>query len=320
MTSCLKEETTWSFTNTPRIVRRPRADREVPERQREFRRRVRHAQRMRCSGGRDRRQARPKPSTSTHCVVPNAAKIISHPLEAPALLWSDVGTRLAHMDKSGVDVGGAQHQPVLVPRRARSGRGADPDQQRDARPVLRRQLDRLVGFATAALQFPDLAAQQVEHAVKTMGFRGAAGGSCAGRTSRTRNSTRSGRTARRRRLHAPARHGGKLEPSGRLAGNGLLTNTIGNPLGSTIALSHFIFEGTLDRFPASRSAPRMAPGSSPATRIAPTRYQGLPNRVGTPPKLKPDRIPAQRPDPRRHDHVHRRGGKHLINEMGSRTS
>src|SRR4029434_1724492 len=29
----------------------------------------------------------------------------------------------------------------------------------------------------------------------------------------------------------------------------LLTNTIGNPLETTIALSHLIFEGTLDRFP-----------------------------------------------------------------------
>jgi aminocarboxymuconate-semialdehyde decarboxylase len=28
-----------------------------------------------------------------------------------------------------------------------------------------------------------------------------------------------------------------------------LTNTIGNPLKTTIALSHLTFEGTLDRFP-----------------------------------------------------------------------
>ena len=40
----------------------------------------------------------------------------------------------------------------------------------------------------------------------------------------------------------------ELEASGRLAGSGLLTNTIGNPLETTIALSHLIFEGTLDRF------------------------------------------------------------------------
>src|SRR5207244_8664672 len=32
----------------------------------------------------------------------------------------------------------------------------------------------------------------------------------------------------------------ELEPSGRLAGSGLLTNTIGNPLETTIALSHLI--------------------------------------------------------------------------------
>ena len=35
----------------------------------------------------------------------------------------------------------------------------------------------------------------------------------------------------------------------RLGGNGLLTNVIGNPLETTIALSHLIFEGTLDKFP-----------------------------------------------------------------------
>jgi aminocarboxymuconate-semialdehyde decarboxylase len=41
----------------------------------------------------------------------------------------------------------------------------------------------------------------------------------------------------------------ELETSGRLGGNGVLTNTIGNPLETTIALSHLIFEGILDRFP-----------------------------------------------------------------------
>jgi predicted TIM-barrel fold metal-dependent hydrolase len=35
----------------------------------------------------------------------------------------------------------------------------------------------------------------------------------------------------------------------RFHGNGWLSNTIGNPLDTTIALQHLIFEGTLDRFP-----------------------------------------------------------------------
>ena len=39
-----------------------------------------------------------------HCIVPDAAKVINHALEAPGLLWSNIGDRLAQMDKSGVDV------------------------------------------------------------------------------------------------------------------------------------------------------------------------------------------------------------------------
>ncbi len=38
----------------------------------------------------------------------------------------------------------------------------------------------------------------------------------------------------------------------RLQGNGFLSNVIGNPLETTIALSHLIFDGTLDRFPGLR--------------------------------------------------------------------
>ena len=42
---------------------------------------------------------------------------------------------------------------------------------------------------------------------------------------------------------------GTAELETRLKGNGGLDNAIGNPLETTIALSHLIFEGTLDRFP-----------------------------------------------------------------------
>jgi aminocarboxymuconate-semialdehyde decarboxylase len=42
---------------------------------------------------------------------------------------------------------------------------------------------------------------------------------------------------------------GTAELRSRLGGNGGLENVIGNPLETTIALSHLIFEGTLDRFP-----------------------------------------------------------------------
>ena len=42
---------------------------------------------------------------------------------------------------------------------------------------------------------------------------------------------------------------GVAELDKRFAGNGWLGNTIGNPLETTIALSHLIFEGTFDRHP-----------------------------------------------------------------------
>ena len=41
----------------------------------------------------------------------------------------------------------------------------------------------------------------------------------------------------------------ELEAAGRLKGSGGLENVIGNPLETTIALSHLIFEGALDKYP-----------------------------------------------------------------------
>src|SRR6266542_1928638 len=187
-----------------------------------------------------------------HCIVPDAAKVINHPLEAPGLLWSNVGDRIAQMDKTGVDVEALSINPFWY----RAERDATAELIRIQNETLTEfctaQPDRFVAFATAALQFPDLAAEQVEHAVKRLGFRGVGvAGSVAGQD------------LANPKLHpfwAKCEELGvlvfmhplgtrELEPSGRLAGNGLLTNTIGNPLETTIALSHLIFEGTLDRFP-----------------------------------------------------------------------
>ena len=63
----------------------------------------------------------------------------------------------------------------------------------------------------------------------------------------------------------------ELEPSGRLNGSGLLTNTIGNPLETTIALSHLIFEGTLDRFPGLKICAAHGGGFLAPTPTAPMR-------------------------------------------------
>src|ERR1700710_1518003 len=110
--------------------------------------------------------------------------------------------------------------------------------------------ERFAAFASLSLQFPDLAVQQLETAVKKQGLRGAAiGGSVQGTDFSDE------------KFHpvwAKAEELGAVlfihprsvpELNRRLAGNGWLDNAIGNPLDTTIALSHLIFDGTLDRFP-----------------------------------------------------------------------
>ena len=225
-----------------------------------------------------------------HCIVPDAAKVINHPLEAPGLLWDNVGDRLAEMDRSGVDVEALSINPFWY----RAERDAAAELIRIQNEALVQfcagHPDRFVAFATAALQFPDLAAQQVEHAVKNLGFRGVGvAGSVAGEDLANPKFHPFWQKCEELGVLVFMHPLGtrELEPSGRLDGNGLLTNTIGNPLETTIALSHLIFEGTLDRFPGLRSAPRMAPASCRPTPTARTRSSGFPDRVGTPPKKKP---------------------------------
>jgi len=110
--------------------------------------------------------------------------------------------------------------------------------------------ERLGAFASLTLQFPELAVQQLETAIKKQGLRGAAiGGSVLGEDFAD---------PKFHPVWAKAEQLGAVlfihpqstpELSKRFKGNGWLSNTIGNPLDTTIALQHLIFEGTLDRFP-----------------------------------------------------------------------
>jgi aminocarboxymuconate-semialdehyde decarboxylase len=112
--------------------------------------------------------------------------------------------------------------------------------------------DRFVALTSPALQFPELAAEQLEHAVKRLGMRGAAiGGHANGEP-----------------LSSPKydpfwakvqdlgvlvfmhpNNSENIAKPGALEGAGDLGNVIGNPLETTLFLSHLIFDGTLDRFP-----------------------------------------------------------------------
>ena len=90
---------------------------------------------------------------------------------------------------------GAEHQPVLVQGRPRPRRARSIKLQNEKLAELcAAQPDRFVAFAPVALQHPDLAAEQLDDAVKKLGLRGAAiGGSVERRGARrSRSSIRSG--------------------------------------------------------------------------------------------------------------------------------
>jgi aminocarboxymuconate-semialdehyde decarboxylase len=113
--------------------------------------------------------------------------------------------------------------------------------------------DRFLGFASVALQYPDLAARQLEDGVRKYGLRGAAiGGNVAGMELSDPKFHPFWAKAEELGvllfLH-PQTDGASTDIGKRLKGAGGLENVIGYPLETTIALSHLIFEGTLDRFP-----------------------------------------------------------------------
>ena len=115
--------------------------------------------------------------------------------------------------------------------------------------------ERFVGMATVALQHPDLAAEQLDHAVGKLGLRGAAiGGSVEGQELSDRRFDPFWAKAEQLGvllfMHPQPALGTTQNP--RFQGRGGLENTIGNPLETTTFLSHLIFEGTLDRFPGLR--------------------------------------------------------------------
>jgi aminocarboxymuconate-semialdehyde decarboxylase len=134
--------------------------------------------------------------------------------------------------------------------------------------------DRFVGLSSPSLQHPDLAVQQLDYAIKQLGLRGAAiGGHVDG--ARLSDPKFHPFWARVQELGVPlfmhpngAQHA--LRPGFWDGSRGSLSNTIGNPLETTIALSHLIVEGTLDRFPGLRICAAHAGGYLPS-------YQGRTN-------------------------------------------
>jgi len=109
---------------------------------------------------------------------------------------------------------------------------------------------RLSAFASLPMQFPDLAVQMLDDAVRKHGLKGAAiGGSVAGDD--FSNPIYHPVLAKAQELGVMLFIHPQSTPelAARLKGNGWLSNVIGNPLDTTIALQKLIFEGVFDKFP-----------------------------------------------------------------------
>ena len=185
-----------------------------------------------------------------HCAVPEANALMGVESRMPALLLANFNQRLHAMDEQGIDVEALSINPYWY--------GADPDIARKVIQLQNEKLaefcsgqpERFVALASVALQHPDIAAQQLEDAVKSYNLRGALiGGSVNGEELADPRFHPFWAKAEELGVVIFIHPQGTAELSSRLKGNGLLDNVIGNPLETTIALSHLIFEGTLDRFP-----------------------------------------------------------------------
>ena len=205
----------------------------------------------------------------THGFVPEvtalvAGTILEKPADAGARQLGGSGTtspetipvgpgRVNKMDRDGVDVQAISINPFWY--------GADRDlvsrlidlQNQKLAAMCAMYPDRFVAFATVALQFPDLAAQQLEEGMKHFGLRGAGiGGNVEGQE--LSSAKFDPFWAKAEELQAlifmhPQDAAVATGIRNRVQGSGALANVIGNPLETSLFIAHLIFDGTLDKFP-----------------------------------------------------------------------
>jgi aminocarboxymuconate-semialdehyde decarboxylase len=187
-----------------------------------------------------------------HCAVPEAMALLGLTVAPPSLHMAQAADRLHAMDAQGIDVEALSINPYWYKADRDIARRVITLQNEKLAEACATHPERFVAFASVALQHPDLAAEQLEDGVKKYGLRGASiGGSVNGEELSDPKFHPFWAKAEQLGVLVFIHPQGtaELNSTSRLKGNGLLENVIGNPLETTIALSHLIFEGTLDRFP-----------------------------------------------------------------------
>jgi aminocarboxymuconate-semialdehyde decarboxylase len=127
--------------------------------------------------------------------------------------------------------------------------------------------DRFIGLTSPALQHPDLAAEQLEYAVKTLGLRGASVGTLkSGEIPSSEKYDPFWRKAEELNVPVfmhPTNADGIVQEKA-FVGRGDLGNIIGNPFETTLFFAKLIYDGTLDRFPGLKICGAHGAGYLPA--------------------------------------------------------
>jgi aminocarboxymuconate-semialdehyde decarboxylase len=194
-----------------------------------------------------------------HCLFQQAldlmgadAKAVLPPVKGVPehFLQTELDTRLAAMDRMGIDMQVLSINPFWYRKDRDTAAAICRIHNEGLAELCARAPRRLAAFASLAMQFPDLAVQQLDEAVRKYGLKGAAiGGSVHGDDFCH---------PQYHPVLAKAQELGVMlfihpqstpELHNRFKGNGWLANVIGNPLDTTIALEKLIFEGVFDKFP-----------------------------------------------------------------------
>ena len=206
----------------------------------------------------------------SHATVPEVGPVVLNTEYAKQGGGRPLGPdRVALIDKQGIDVQALSINGFWwyeVKDRDLAGRIVRAQNEGLAKFVGQHP-DRFVGMASSSLQFPDLAAQQLEDGVKRLGLRAAAiGGHVNGEDlSLPKYDPFWGKAAE---LGVVVfMHPGGAENilrDGAMEGRGDLGNIIGNPLETTYFLSRLIYDGTLDKFPGLKVCGAHAGGYLPS--------------------------------------------------------
>src|SRR5690349_1170331 len=194
-----------------------------------------------------------------HCHIREAGALLgaeAQAIQVPTVVngaqeaFIEVDKRLAAMDAQAVDMEVLSINPFWYGRDRELAAKIVKIQNEKLAELCASKPDRFAAFASLTLQAPDLAVTELETAVKKQGLKGAAiGGAVAGTDFSDPKFHPVWAKAEELGVPLFVHPQGPPELAKRLAGNGWLMNTIGNPLETTIALSKLIFEGTLDKFP-----------------------------------------------------------------------